>query len=170
MEEGERARFIYIKLDGVGCFAKLDIMEGDTDTISSLAERACVKFLSWGVSAEQISLYLAAAGGEDTPTDEAIIAALSVENNGVLSGSWSLTRAGVSSGAWLVAKKNKVDDLLLSAIGQAAVSALQTTYGWLTAMGSCHFSAALAAECAGVPTSRGSAALEPCGKGVGKEE
>ena len=73
-------------------------MEGDT--ISRLAERACVKFSHWGVNAGQISLYLVAAGGKDTPSSSAVDSARHLDQIG-----WSLEDAGISSGAWLVARK-----------------------------------------------------------------
>jgi hypothetical protein len=54
-------------------------------------------------NAGQIALYLVAAGGDEEPAEEAISAMLS--SGGRLGVGWSLTRAGVSSGAWLVARK-----------------------------------------------------------------
>ena len=93
--------FIRIALAGAGCFAEVSFVEGDT--ISRMAKRACIKFSHWGVNAGQISLYLVAAGGDDEPTEEAIGAVLS--SGGRLGVGWSLTRAGITSGAWLVARK-----------------------------------------------------------------
>ena len=93
--------FVRIALAGAGSFAEVNIVEGDT--ISRLAERACVKFSHWGVNAGQISLYLVAAGGDEEPADEAISAVLS--SGGRLGVGWSLSRAEISSGAWLVARK-----------------------------------------------------------------
>ena len=92
------ASFVRIALSGAGSFAEVNIVEGDT--ISRLAERACVKFSHWGVNAGQISLYLVAAGGDDLPTLSAVDSARHLDQIG-----WSLTRAGISSGAWLVARK-----------------------------------------------------------------
>ena len=93
--------FVRIALAGVGSFAEVNIVEGDT--ISRLAERACVKFSHWGVNAGQISLYLVAAGGDEEPAEKAISAVLS--SGGRLGVGWSLSRAEISSGAWLVARK-----------------------------------------------------------------
>ena len=95
------ASFVRIVLAGAGSFAKMEIRAGDD--ISDLAERACVKFSHWGVNAGQISLYLVAAGGDEEPAEKAISAVLS--SGGRLGVGWSLTRAGISSGAWLVARK-----------------------------------------------------------------
>ena len=95
------ASFVRIALSGAGSFAEVNIVEGDT--ISRLAERACVKFSHWGVNAGQISLYLVAAGGDEEPAEKAISAVLS--SGGRLGVGWSLSRAGISSGAWLVARK-----------------------------------------------------------------
>ena len=92
--------FVRIALVGAGTFAEVNIVEGDT--ISRLAERACVKFPHWGVNAGQISLHLVAAGGDDEPAEEAIGAVLSSGRLGV---GWSLNRAEIFSGAWLVARK-----------------------------------------------------------------
>jgi hypothetical protein len=72
------------------------------DDISDLVERACAKFSHWGVNAGQISLYLVAAGGDEEPAEEEISAVLS--SGGRLGVGWSLSRAGISSGAWLVAR------------------------------------------------------------------
>jgi hypothetical protein len=90
--------FVRIALAGVGSFAEVNIVEGDT--ISRLAERACVKFSHWGVNAGQISLYLVAAGGKDMPSPSAVDSARHLYQIG-----WSLEDAGISSGAWLVARK-----------------------------------------------------------------
>ena len=89
--------FVRIALAGVGSFAEVNIVEGDT--ISRLAERACVKFSHWGVNAGQISLYLVAAGGKDMPSPSAVDSARHLDQIG-----WSLEDAGISSGAWLVAR------------------------------------------------------------------
>ena len=92
------ASFVRIVLAGAGSFAKMEIRAGDD--ISDLAERACAKFSHWGVNAGQISLYLVAAGGDDMPPPSAVDSARHLDQIG-----WSLTRAGISSGAWLVARK-----------------------------------------------------------------
>ena len=90
--------FVRIALAGAGSFAEVNIVEGDT--ISRLAERACVKFPSWNADSAQLSLYLVAAGGDDMPPPSAVDSARHLDQIG-----WSLTRAGISSGAWLVARK-----------------------------------------------------------------
>ena len=103
---GHLQRFLYmtsivrIALVGVGSFAEVNIVEGDT--ISRLAKRACTEFPHWG-TADKLSLYLVAAGGDEEPADEAISAVLS--SGGRLGVGWSLSRAEISSGAWLVARK-----------------------------------------------------------------
>ena len=89
--------FVRIALAGVGSFAEVNIVEGDT--ISRLAKRACSEFPHWG-TADKLSLYLVAAGGDDMPTPSAVDSASHLDQIG-----WSLTRAGISSGAWLVARK-----------------------------------------------------------------
>ena len=93
--------FVRIALAGAGSFAEVGILEGDT--ISRLAERACVKFPSWKADAAQISLFLVAAEGDEEPTEEAIGAVLTSGRR--LGVGWPLSRAGISSGAWLVARK-----------------------------------------------------------------
>ena len=93
------ASFVRIALADAGSFAIMGIVEGDT--IGHLAERACIKFPSWKADSAQISLYLVAAGGDDLPTPSAVDSARHLDQIG-----WSLSRAGVSSGAWLVARKN----------------------------------------------------------------
>ena len=92
------ASFVRIALDGVGSFAKMETRAGDD--ISDLAERACVKFPSWKADSSQLSLYLVAAGGDDLPPPSAVDSARHLDQIG-----WSLSRAGISSGAWLVARK-----------------------------------------------------------------
>ena len=89
---------VRIALAGAGSFAEVNIVEGDT--ISRLVERACVKFPSWRADSAQLSLYLVAAGGDDMPPPSAVDSARHLDQIG-----WSLTRAGISSGAWLVARK-----------------------------------------------------------------
>ena len=96
------ASFVRIALADAGSFAIMGIVEGDT--IGHLAERACIKFPSWKADSAQISLYLVAAGGDEEPAEEVISAVLS--SGGRLGVGWSLTRAGISTGAWLVARKN----------------------------------------------------------------
>ena len=95
------ASFVRIVLAGAGSFAKMEIRA--SDDISDLVERACVKFPSWKADSAQISLYLVAAGGDEEPAEEVISAVLS--SGGRLGVGWSLSRAGISSGAWLVALK-----------------------------------------------------------------
>ena len=95
------ASFVRIALAGAGSFAEVNIVEGDT--ISRLAERACAKFPSWKADSAQLSLYLVAAGGDEEPAEEAISTVLL--RGGRLGVGWSLSRAGISSGAWLVARK-----------------------------------------------------------------
>jgi len=92
------ASFVRIALAGAGTFAKMEIRAGDD--ISDLAKRACTEFSHWGVNAGQISLHLVAAGGDDMPPPSAVDSARHLDQIG-----WSLTRAGISSGAWLVARK-----------------------------------------------------------------
>ena len=94
------ASFVRIALAGAGSFVEVNIVEGDT--VSRLAKRACAEFPRWG-TADTLSLYLVAAGGDEEPTEEAISAVLS--SGGRLGVGWSLTRAEISSGAWLVARK-----------------------------------------------------------------
>ena len=91
---------VRITLADVGSFAEVDIEEGDT--ISRLVERACAKFSHWGVNAGQLSLFLVSAGGDEEPTEEATSAMLS--SGARLGVGWSLSRAGISPGAWLVAR------------------------------------------------------------------
>ena len=92
------ASFVRIALDGVGSFAEVNIVEGDT--ISRLVKRACCEFPSWKADSSQLSLYLVAAGGDDLPPPSAVDSARHLDQIG-----WSLSRAGISSGAWLVARK-----------------------------------------------------------------
>ena len=90
--------YVRIALAGMGSFAVLDIVEGDT--IGHLSERACVKFPSWKADSAQLSLYLVAAEGDDTPPPSAVDSARHLDQIG-----WSLARAKIASGAWLVARK-----------------------------------------------------------------
>jgi hypothetical protein len=94
------ATFVRIALAGAGFFAKMEIRAGDD--ISDLAKRACTDFPHWG-TADKLSLYLVAAGGDEEPAEEAISTVLL--SGGRLGVGWSLSRAGISSGAWLVARK-----------------------------------------------------------------
>jgi hypothetical protein len=89
---------VRIALAGVGSFAEVNIVEGDT--VTRLAKRACAEFSHWGANAGQIALYLVDAVGDDLPPPSAVDSARHLDQIG-----WSLTRAGVSSGAWLVARK-----------------------------------------------------------------
>ena len=91
------ASFVRIALAGAGSFAEVNIVEDDS--ISRLAKRACTEFPHWG-TADKLSLYLVAAGGDDMPPPSAVDSARHLDQIG-----WSLTRAGISSGAWLVARK-----------------------------------------------------------------
>jgi hypothetical protein len=91
------ASFVRIALAGAGSFAKMEIRAGDD--LFDLVERACAKFPHWG-TADRLTLYLVAAGGDDMPTPSAVDSARHLDQLG-----WSLTRAGVSSGAWLMARK-----------------------------------------------------------------
>ena len=90
--------FVRIALVGAGSFAKMEIHAGDD--ISDLAKRACAEFPSWKADSAQLSLYLVAAGGDDMPPTSAVVSARHLDQVG-----WSLSRAGISSGAWLVARK-----------------------------------------------------------------
>ena len=93
--------FVRIALAGASSFAKMEIRAGDD--IADLAKRACTEFPSWKADAAQLSLYLVAAGGDEEPAEEEISAVLS--SGGRLGVGWSLSRAGITSGAWLVARK-----------------------------------------------------------------
>ena len=77
-----------------------------SDDVSDLVKRACAEFPHWG-TADRLSLYLVAAGGDEEPTQEAVSAVLS--SGGRLGVGWSLERAGIPSGAWLVARKYTKD-------------------------------------------------------------
>ena len=86
------ASFVRIALAGAGSFAKIEIRAGDD--ISDLVERACVKFPSWKADSAQLSLYLAAAGGDDIPTPSAIDSARHLGERALLSD--SMRRIGSS--------------------------------------------------------------------------
>jgi hypothetical protein len=90
--------FVRIELAGAGSFAEMEIRAGDD--IADVANRACAEFSHWGANAGQIALYLVDAVGDDLPPPSAVDSARHLDQIG-----WSLTRAGVSSGAWLVARK-----------------------------------------------------------------
>jgi hypothetical protein len=90
--------FVRIMLSGAGYFAEVEIKEGDT--ISRLAKRACAEFPSWNADPSQLSLHLAAEGGDDLPSSSAVGSARHLDQIG-----WSLKKAGVYPGAWLVARK-----------------------------------------------------------------
>jgi hypothetical protein len=92
------ASFVRIAQAGAGNFVKMEIRAGDD--ISDLTERACIKFPHWG-TADQLSLHLVAAGGDEEPAVETISAVLSSGRR--LGVGWSLPRAKIFSGAWLVA-------------------------------------------------------------------
>ena len=89
------ASFVRIALAGAGSFAKMEIRAGDD--ISDLAKRACTDFPHWG-TADKLSLYLVAAGGDEEPAEEAISTVLL--SGGRLGVGWSLSRAKISSGLW----------------------------------------------------------------------
>jgi hypothetical protein len=89
--------FVRIALAGVGTFVKVEIFAGDD--ISDLVERACAKYPHWG-TADKLSLYLVAPGGDDMPSPSAVDSARHLYQIG-----WSLENSGVSSGAWLMARK-----------------------------------------------------------------
>ncbi len=92
------ASFVYIKPINFDTFTSLDFLESDTAT--TLAERACSEFAHWG-TAGQLTLYLVAQGGDREPSDDAI---RRVRSDGRrLGAAESLKSAGISSGAWLVA-------------------------------------------------------------------
>jgi hypothetical protein len=96
------ASFVRIVLHGAGSYAKMETRTGDD--IGDLVERACAKFPHWGGTTDALHLYLVAAGDDEEPTEEAAKAAIS--GGGRLKINWSLSRAGVSAGAWLVAQKH----------------------------------------------------------------
>ena len=163
------AFFVRIALAGAGSFAKMEIRAGDD--IADVADRACAKFSHWGANAGQIALYLVDAVGDDLPPPSAVDFACHLDQSG-----WSLSRAGISSGAWVVARKiadggatsaprahgcgrlhsPQRGPYLLSpyAIGHVALSALQATHHWLAAtvlrVGNIIFSAASGMENVGV--------------------
>lgn len=70
-------------------------------TVGLLASKACTTFSHWGLNAGQIDLFLAAKGGPDNPSDDAIASALTRPRLGV---GKSLAASGILSGAWLVAR------------------------------------------------------------------
>jgi hypothetical protein len=164
--------FVRIALAGEGSFSKLEIRAGDD--ISDLKERVCAKFPHWG-TADKLALYLVTAVGDDLPPPSAVDFACHLDQIG-----WSLSRAGISSGAWVVARKiadggatsaprahgcgrlhsPQRGPYLLSpyAISHVALSALQATHHWLAAtvlrVGNILFSAASGMESVGVSSPR----------------
>jgi hypothetical protein len=93
--------FVYIaRATGSSSFAELEVMS--SDSVARLAKRACNEFRHWGVAADQVELFLVAAGG-DAPTREAI-EALIADSAQRLAENWSLARAGIVAGSWLVAR------------------------------------------------------------------
>ena len=107
------ASFVRIKLDGVGGYAEVDMLEGDT--VALLAERACAELPSWRMDAAQLSLHLVAADGDEEPSAEVTSRAL-LSSDGRLGVCKSLASAGVSSGAWLIARKVATQQRSLSNI------------------------------------------------------
>ena len=99
----ETHSFIFIKLATAkeDVFARVVITS--SDLVTDVADRACKQYTHWQLNAAQLSLYLVAAGGDDEPAEEAVSAVLSSGRR--LGIGWSLSRAGISSGAWLVARK-----------------------------------------------------------------
>ena len=71
----------------------------DGEPVARLAARACALF-GWGPPT-QVRLHLAAAGGDDEPSTDAITDALSGER---LQSSWPLGRARIGPGSWLLAR------------------------------------------------------------------
>lgn len=138
--------FVRIALAGAGTFVEVNIVEGDEgDTISRLTKRVSAEFPHWG-TADMLSLYLVAPGGDDMPSPSAVDSARHLNQIG-----WSLESSGVSSGAWLVARKimdggasfscatltqlsPQCRAYLLSpySISHVAHSALRATHYWLT--------------------------------------
>ena len=76
-------------------FAKV-LLEGCTD-VADVATRACEKF-EWGVPT-RVRLFLAAAGGEDPPQPDALVAA-AADPTRCLGVGWPLARAGIVPGCW----------------------------------------------------------------------
>lgn len=113
--------FVYIKPINFDNFTSLDFLESDTAT--TLAERACSEFAHWGATAGQLSLYLVAQGGNREPSDDAV---RRVRSDGRrLGAAESLKSAGISSGAWLVAAPAclpKQISLIVSSSSEGATS------------------------------------------------
>ena len=74
------------------------VLEGCTD-VADVTKSACKEF-GWGTPT-QVRLYVAAAGGDDEPSADAIKSALSGAR---LQASWKLDRAGITEGSWLLAR------------------------------------------------------------------
>ena len=89
--------FVRISRAGVGSFAKVNSVEGNT--VSPLAERACTECQLEGGLCAAVPVPRGCRG-DDVPTLSAVDSARHLDQIG-----WSLTRAGISSGAWLVARK-----------------------------------------------------------------
>jgi hypothetical protein len=85
--------FVWIKLATAKVFVKISLYSFDKDDVSDVTTRACSSF-AWGLTANQVRVYLVAVSG-DEPGDEAIEAALLTKRLAV--------NAPVTSGAWLVA-------------------------------------------------------------------
>ena len=80
-------------------FAEIELRAGDN--VARLVERACEKF-EWGVPT-RVSLFRAAAGGEDEPLPDALMAA-AADPSMCLGVGLTLARAGIAPGCWLLAR------------------------------------------------------------------
>ena len=108
--------YVLIKLEGVGLFAEVPLLPGDT--VARLAGRACAKFeRSWRLDATQVSLYLVAPVGDQEPTAALVCAAMATSRLGV---GQSLERLGVTSGAWLLARVAAGEEAAAAALPPAA--------------------------------------------------
>ena len=82
-------------------FAKMQL-EGCAD-VADVAERVSKKFSQWGVHAEQVHLFLAAAGGEAEPPPAALVEA-AADRAKHLGVGLTLVHAGITPGCWLLAR------------------------------------------------------------------
>ena len=82
-------------------FAVIELRAGDN--VGILLKRTCQEFTHWGVHAGQVHLFLAAAGGEDPPPLDALVAA-AADPASCLGVGWPLARAGIVTGCWLLAR------------------------------------------------------------------
>ena len=71
--------------------------------VADVTKSACNEFPRWGVDAGQVQLFLAADGGEDSPSTESIVA-LVADPTKRLGEAWPLERARIGPGAWLLAR------------------------------------------------------------------